>query len=129
MKITSVQWLSLRALNTNLTEQLRMTKFVNLDEKLSTDIRHLRGDNSFVHMLTEQEWDDSYANWCELVYPLHPADKLASVMWGRTRGEVAMTQTCVMCGEDASVFKDAISRKEYGISRLCQKCQDEVFSC
>jgi len=24
-------------------------------------------------------------------------------------------------------FRDALSRKEYGISGLCQKCQDDVF--
>ncbi len=33
------------------------------------------------------------------------------------------------CGEDFSMseFKDKLSRKEYTISGLCQKCQDSVF--
>lgn len=34
---------------------------------------------------------------------------------------------CVSCGGPAVEFKDALSRKEYELSRLCQKCQDEVF--
>lgn len=31
------------------------------------------------------------------------------------------------CGKTIEGFKDALSHKEYGISGLCQKCQDEVF--
>jgi len=37
---------------------------------------------------------------------------------------------CPFCGEVIYLngFKDELSKKEYGISGLCQKCQDEVFS-
>lgn len=31
------------------------------------------------------------------------------------------------CGGPATEFKDELSRREYRISGLCQKCQDEVF--
>lgn len=31
------------------------------------------------------------------------------------------------CGGEAKHFSDALSRKEYGISGLCQKCQDSVY--
>jgi len=31
------------------------------------------------------------------------------------------------CGGSAEKFDDALSRKEYSISGLCQKCQDAVF--
>ena len=31
------------------------------------------------------------------------------------------------CGGPATEFKDGLSRKEYAISGLCQKCQDGVF--
>jgi len=31
------------------------------------------------------------------------------------------------CGEKITGFKDELSKKEYEISRLCQKCQDEFF--
>lgn len=34
---------------------------------------------------------------------------------------------CVFCGGDATHFKDALSRREYAISGLCQKCQDQTF--
>ncbi len=33
------------------------------------------------------------------------------------------------CGGLATNFKDEISRREYRISGLCQKCQDSVFGC
>jgi len=34
---------------------------------------------------------------------------------------------CVICGGDAKEFNDALSVKEYGISGMCQKCQDRIF--
>lgn len=37
------------------------------------------------------------------------------------------SNTCVSCNGDASTFKDQLSKKEYTISGLCQKCQDDIF--
>jgi len=36
---------------------------------------------------------------------------------------------CPFCGKriDKNEFRDDLSRKEFKISGLCQKCQDEVF--
>ena len=34
---------------------------------------------------------------------------------------------CVFCKGSANEFTDALSRKEFSISGLCQNCQDEVF--
>lgn len=34
---------------------------------------------------------------------------------------------CPMCSEPITEFRDDLSRKEYGISGMCQKCQDDVF--
>lgn len=36
---------------------------------------------------------------------------------------------CPICGLDIdeSDFRDDISRKEFAISHICQKCQDETF--
>lgn len=36
---------------------------------------------------------------------------------------------CPECGKtiDPDDFRDALSRKEYSISGLCQQCQDKVF--
>lgn len=34
---------------------------------------------------------------------------------------------CPTCQGDITEFKDALSLKEYGISGMCQSCQDSVF--
>ena len=36
---------------------------------------------------------------------------------------------CPLCGKDIKEkdFKDALSRKEYGISGMCQRCQNKTF--
>lgn len=31
------------------------------------------------------------------------------------------------CGGEATTFRDELSRREFRISGLCQKCQDSVF--
>ncbi len=54
-------------------------------------------------------------------------EELSTLMFGESRTESIGGNTCVSCGEDASEFEDSVSRKEYGISGLCQTCQDEVF--
>jgi hypothetical protein len=50
-------------------------------------------------------------------------DGLALQMFGRERHGTV----CVTCGESVGEFRDPLSRKEYGISGMCQKCQDSVF--
>ena len=54
-------------------------------------------------------------------------NELSSLIFGESRTESIRGNACVSCSEDASDFADSISRKEYGISGLCQGCQDEVF--
>lgn len=47
-------------------------------------------------------------------------------MFGRSRKSPA----CVCCGSvqvARSDFRDDVSRREFEISHLCQKCQDNVF--
>jgi hypothetical protein len=34
---------------------------------------------------------------------------------------------CVSCHQPVGQFKDNLSYREYGISGLCQACQDKVF--
>lgn len=34
---------------------------------------------------------------------------------------------CVTCSGPATSFRNAISRKEYSISGMCQQCQDDIF--
>ncbi len=55
-------------------------------------------------------------------------DDMAKELFGRGRKVAMDNQMCVMCGNDANHFADELSRKEYGISGMCQSCQDGVFS-
>lgn len=54
-------------------------------------------------------------------------DDLSGKVFGRKRTETIEGNKCVTCGGDASKFDDELSVKEYSISGMCQKCQDEVF--
>ncbi len=45
--------------------------------------------------------------------------------FGRT--SAIKNDICSFCKESATEFRDGLSEKEYSISGLCQKCQDEVF--
>lgn len=54
--------------------------------------------------------------------PRRPAD---SIFPGRI--EAIKAHTCMTCGATVEQFRNALSQKEYLISGVCQKCQDEVF--
>ena len=47
--------------------------------------------------------------------------------FGRKRSDCLEERVCVTCGETATEFKDELSEKEFSISGMCQKCQDEIF--
>jgi len=47
--------------------------------------------------------------------------------FGRERTQSIKNDVCTVCGEPATEFEDVLSRKEYSISGLCQKCQNKVF--
>ena len=46
---------------------------------------------------------------------------------GRARSLAIAGRSCVTCGKRADIFRDSLSVKEYNISGMCQKCQDEIF--
>jgi len=56
-------------------------------------------------------------------------DKFAKKSFGRSPAEAKEKGVCVTCGAKIEMedFKDQLSIKEYGISGLCQKCQDDTF--
>ncbi len=54
-------------------------------------------------------------------------DRISHKMFGHTRSGSIHGDTCVICGGSADSFRDDVSQREYGISGLCQKCQDSVF--
>lgn len=49
-------------------------------------------------------------------------------LFGRSRSLAMAGRGCVTCGKSADNFRDEISRREYGISGMCQECQDSVFN-
>ena len=54
-------------------------------------------------------------------------EEIAQTLFGRSRTIAMNGGQCVTCGEFNLEFRDKLSRKEYGISGMCQCCQDSVF--
>lgn len=55
-------------------------------------------------------------------------DDLSEMVYGRSATSSIRGDTCLACGEPAVEFTDALSKREFSISGLCQKCQDDVFA-
>ena len=55
-------------------------------------------------------------------------DDLALNIFGRSRTLALAGASCVACGKPATEFRDELSRKEFCISGMCQRCQDLVFT-
>jgi hypothetical protein len=51
----------------------------------------------------------------------------AEICYGKTGLNALDNGHCPMCGQPAIEFRDSLSRKEFGISGMCQACQDTVF--
>ena len=54
-------------------------------------------------------------------------EEMALRLFGRSRTVAMSNGQCVKCGGFNLEFNDELSRKEYGISGLCQRCQDGIF--
>lgn len=54
-------------------------------------------------------------------------EDVAFDIFGRSRELARAGQSCVSCGGPAVEFRDELSRKEWTISFLCQKCQDDIW--
>lgn len=54
-------------------------------------------------------------------------DSLTKQAFSRSRTASIQGDKCVICGGPAAGFKDEISKREYEISGLCQRCQDDTF--
>ncbi len=48
-------------------------------------------------------------------------------IFGVDRRAQIYANVCATCGKPAIKFKDELSRKEFSISGMCQKCQDSIF--
>jgi RNA processing factor Prp31 len=56
-------------------------------------------------------------------------DNFAKKSFGISKTEAKEKMLCVFCKEKIEMkdFRDQLSIKEYGISGICQKCQDDTF--
>ena len=52
---------------------------------------------------------------------------MAFSLFGRSPSVCKAGGQCVKCGEFNLWFRDVLSHKEYGITALCQSCQDGIF--
>lgn len=48
-------------------------------------------------------------------------------IFGRSRLQSILDDVCLSCKHPANEFRDEVSRKEFSITGMCQKCQDSVF--
>ena len=55
-------------------------------------------------------------------------DEMAEQLFDRSRSLSMFYLICVTCGKSIGEFRDELSQREYKISGMCQKCQDEVFT-
>ena len=57
-------------------------------------------------------------------------EELITSFFGIDRKAIIENSKCVFCdvSVDEESFKDELSKKEYTISGMCQKCQDKVFN-
>ncbi len=55
------------------------------------------------------------------------SDAIAMEFFGRTVSEAHEGCVCVTCGKLVLEFRDERSKREYGLSGLCQACQDKTL--
>jgi hypothetical protein len=55
-------------------------------------------------------------------------DDLLTAFTGNDRATSVVENTCAVCNGVADSFVDDLSKREYKISGMCQKCQDAVFN-
>jgi hypothetical protein len=53
---------------------------------------------------------------------------LTDINGGKNRRAYILAGKCIITGEDAGPFRDEISKREYEISGMGQKAQDEFFN-
>ena len=62
-----------------------------------------------------------------------PTEKSSAVesaisdVFGKNRRSYILAGKCIITGEDAGPFRDELSEREYQISGMGQKAQDEMF--
>lgn len=57
----------------------------------------------------------------------HTRERYFQNVLGVDRMATIRNNKCTHCGGDAYWFKDQLSKTEYTISGMCQKCQDDIW--
>lgn len=57
-----------------------------------------------------------------------PVNNFLSELMGKDRAATIKADKCMTCNGTARTFRDNLSRCEYAISGICQRCQDEAFA-
>jgi len=78
------------------------------------------------NLLTEYDFSDNFSPM-KTQNMINQLDEITFGNFGRARSLSIAGRSCVICGGRADTFKDALSEKEFGISGMCQACQDQVF--
>ena len=52
---------------------------------------------------------------------------LTDINGGKNRRSYILAGKCIITGEDAGPFRDELSEREYQISGMGQKAQDQIF--
>jgi len=67
-------------------------------------------------MIKRDKVIQDFLDWCN------------NISYGKTQKEAEKEKVCLYCGKVLGEFKVEINKKEYEISGMCQKCQDEFFN-
>jgi len=94
-------------------------------QRLGRTVREPSEDGTTMHTIVDIGLDD-------LEVPPKPGQTLGSALLDQlfnvdTAG-CQTTQCCGWCKNPVGVFRDGLSRKEFGISAMCQICQDKAFA-
>jgi hypothetical protein len=55
-------------------------------------------------------------------------EKFLSDLAGESRSTAIVEDRCLFCKGPATQFTDAVSKREFEISGMCQTCQDDFFN-
>lgn len=54
-------------------------------------------------------------------------DQLSFQLFGKTLTDALNEDICLRCKNPKGEFRDPLSERDYFISGMCQKCQDEIY--
>ena len=100
------------------------------DQQTEPQYRALRNsiEKTLIKLMKQGEEDEF-----KIPKPIQPSDKSPQMdqdlkdVFGVDRRQSIKSGACTMCKGEADKFRDDLSRKEYGISGMCQDCQDNIF--